>query len=204
MIKSLWPRYTQTEKIAAAQFLAEKGDLSASGQLTEKGIKKIVKTANIFGAADPILTNRPDLAPEVGKTHKEIFDKTKVAATEKFQVEAFRNKPGVQRAFLENTNTGAGHLGKIATTNTEVMNELQKFIHGLGTNAPQRRAQMQGINAKLVNYIDSNAGQGLGWTFGTEEEKPKSTPKPTLVSGTEKEFKETRKEYPRPEEKPFG
>ncbi len=197
-LKSLWPSFTgnRAQQIAAAQFLAEKGQLSSKYKLDEKGkpvldpagkpmevgnfrnkdIEKIVKVANIYGAANPMLENRPDLARAAGKEPKEIFDKTKVATTEKFQVEAFRNKPDVQKAFLENINTKAGHLGKIATTNTEVMNELQKFIKSLGKNATERRQEMQKINAGLVRYIDSNVGQGLGWTFGTPPKKVKEAP----------------------------
>jgi len=197
-LKSLWPSFTgnRAQQIAAAQFLAEKGQLSSKYKLDEKGkpvldpagkpievgnfrnkdIEKIVKVANIYGAANPMLENRPDLARAAGKEPKEIFDKTKVATTEKFQVEAFRDKPDVQKAFLENINTKAGHLGKIATTNTEVMNELQKFIKSLGKNATERRQEMQKINAGLVRYIDSNVGQGLGWTFGTPPKKVKEAP----------------------------
>jgi len=199
-LKSLWPSFAgnRAQQIATAQFLAEKGKFSAGGNFKETDLEKIVKVANIYGAADPMLENRPDLARAAGKEPKEIFDKTKVATTEKFQAEAFKDKPDVQKAFLENKNTGAGHLGKIATTNTEVMNELQKFINGLGKNATERRQEMQKINAGLVRYIDSNVGQGLGWTFGIEEATS------ALAQGVKKEFRKARERHPGPEEKPFG
>lgn len=197
-LKSLYPTFNKTQQIAAAQFLAEKGNFSKGGNLKEGDLEKIVKVANVYDSAAPMLENRPDLAPEVGKTHKEIFDKTKVATTEKFQAEAFKDKPDVQKAFFENTNIKAGHLGKIATTNTGVMNELQKFINGLGKNATERRQEMQKINAGLVRYIDSNVGQGLGWTFGTEEATS------ALDRSGKEEFRKARETHPGPEEKPFG
>lgn len=166
-LKMLYKGANRTDKTAIAQILAERGDFSKEDKIfEEKQIKGATKLANRYGMAGSLLKNRPDLAPDIGKTHKEVFDKTRPADTEKFQVEAFENKPNVQRAFFESTNIRTAHLSKVATTNTEVMTELQKFITSLGADAAARRAAMLGINAKVVQYIDSNAGQDLGWTFG--------------------------------------
>lgn len=171
-IKSLWPRYTRTEKIAAAQFLAEKGKFSAGGNLKELDLKKIVKVAKIYDSAGPMLTNRPDLAPAVKKptqTNEQAVEgqigKIKVADAEKIQFESFLDPNTVAAMFKQFSGP---HFEKIAQSNIRAANILQGAIHSLAPgNATQQKARLSAINPRLAIYINNAAASGTGtYRFG--------------------------------------
>lgn len=167
MIKSLWPRYTRTEKIAAAQFLAEKGKLSKGGNFKEPDIDKIIKVANIYGKdmAEPMLMNRPDKAPMVGLTKKEVIEKINPAKAGNIQKESYDDKETL-RLMLESFK--GKHLAKISEENIQGAKKIQKAIRELSTNpdpaiaVAERETRLEAINPKLTLYINNAATQAAG------------------------------------------
>ncbi|MBL7155507.1 MAG: hypothetical protein ISS88_03370, partial [Candidatus Portnoybacteria bacterium] len=100
-LKSLYPSFrgNRSQQVAMAEILAEKNSLKADKNLSEKDIGQLVKLSELYGKSNVLLKNRPDLAPTIGKSIKEVFDKIKPADVEKLQTEAFKEQ-SVQDEFI--------------------------------------------------------------------------------------------------------